>query len=957
MTVEEIDILVQANIEGALKEFKKLLPSIKKQLSGIQREFDNVNLKDISANININQIKKNVQEAKKQIKEAFDPNDISGMTINGQAFEIKTIKGYSKEVQKLTGHIRQLSNANKEVSQPTIKPNSNQSNSTYNSKPEIKTTEISSPKPESISIWEALRNKIQQIKPAIQQFKQGIHEVGSSKELDLVKYQISEIEEKLENARNGKIHLDYGEIVKAEADLERLNNKKNKLEKSNSKNVFSNMISGAGKLASKLNDTLKITVRIKNSIKGLGSGMKNGVGHVMKYAAALFSLRGIYSVLSSAAQSWLSSQNADAKQLSANIEYMKYAMGSALAPVIQFVTNLVYQLMKAVQSVAYALTGVNIFAKASANSYASMAGNAKKAKEETKQLAGIHSDINNISSSKNSDSGSGTSTPSLDLSQMDNQMSGFAKKIYDFFKPLKESWEKYGGQVIAQVQVTAGQIVNLISTVWQSFEAVITNGTVYTTLELILAIIGNIAEAFANAWRTDVIGDRLIQDIFNTFNNILGIINQIAQSTGFQNMLTSALKILDSIILIINNIAIALQNAFTNKDNGNTFLTNISCMLEKIFEVTKKISSNKGFQKFLDGIVDAFTGLSTLIKPIVEDFSNLSVPISNIAGSIIGTVLSAIGDALKAIGENEVAITILESLAVAIGLVTTATTLFEAIKKIETKTLIANAVAWIAANAPIILITAAITAIIAIIILCIKHWDEIKETVSNVVEKIKNKIIEMKDAIVGKVTELWNNLKQGAKDAWEGIKNVFSNVTGWFKDKFSEAWNAVKNVFAKGGEVFKGIKEGIEETFKKIVNGLIDGINKVVKVPFDAINTALRTIKNVEIAGFKPFNFLHTISVPQIPHLATGNVAYEETMAIFGEYSGAKSNPEITAPQNVLRETFEDVLSNRELNNDNNSNSGLKQLIIQFGSTEVALEMESLIQQAKRKGGAATVTV
>ncbi len=80
-------------------------------------------------------------------------------------------------------------------------------------------------------------------------------------------------------------------------------------------------------------------------------------------------------------------------------------------------------------------------------------------------------------------------------------------------------------------------------------------------------------------------------------------------------------------------------------------------------------------------------------------------------------------------------------------------------------------------------------------------------------------------------------------------------------------------------------------------------------------------------------------------------------MAIFGEYSGAKSNPEITAPQNVLRETFEDVLSNRELNNDNNSNSGLKQLIIQFGSTEVALEMESLIQQAKRKGGAATVTV
>ena len=61
---------------------------------------------------------------------------------------------------------------------------------------------------------------------------------------------------------------------------------------------------------------------------------------------ALFSLRGIYSVLSNCANSWLSSQNAGAKQLSANIEYMKYAMGSALAPVIQFVTNCVYQLLK-----------------------------------------------------------------------------------------------------------------------------------------------------------------------------------------------------------------------------------------------------------------------------------------------------------------------------------------------------------------------------------------------------------------------------------------------------------------------------------------------------------------------------------------------------------------------------------------------------------------------------------
>lgn len=737
-------------------------------------------------------------------------------------------------------------------------------------------------------------------------------------------------------------------------------NKEN--EKNNKKGVFSSWFSEAKKMVTKLNETFQITSRIKNAIKGFGTGIKNGLGYIVKFAANLFSLQKIYSVLSDAAKSWLSSQNEDAKQLSTNIEYMKYAMGSALSPIIQFITNLVYQMMKAIQSVAYALTGVNIFAKASSKSYASMSKNAKKAKEETKQLAGIHSDINNISDNKSSDSGgeSEIMAPSFDLSQMDNQMSEFAQKLYDFCIPLKDSWNQYGGQVIEQMQTTISQLGTLISSVWQSFENVITNGTIYTSLELMLAIIENIARAFTEAWTTGEIGNELVQDLFNTFNHILEIINQIAQSTGFQNMLNSALNIVDSIILIIDNIGKSLQNAFTQNNNGNSFLTNVSSTLETIFKQIEKISKNDGFQNFVKGIADALTGISEFIKPVVEDIMALSVPIADISGSIIGTVLSEVGNALRIIGENEIAVTIVESIAIAIGIMAVVANIGTILTTVLGGIVLAIEAVGVALSilfSPVTLIVAAIAAIVAVIILCIKHFEEVKEIVSNVVEEIKNKITEMKDAIGEKITELWNNLKQGAQDAWEGIKNVFTNVTGWFKSKFSEAWNAVKSVFSKGGEVFAGIKEGIENTFKTIVNGLIDGINKVVKVPFDAINTALRTIKNVEIAGFKPFDFISTISIPQIPHLSTGNVAYEETLAIFGEYSGAKSNPEITAPQNILKETFEDVLANQGLNSDSNYATGLKQLIIQFGSAKVALEMENLLQQARRENGIATVTM
>lgn len=69
-----------------------------------------------------------------------------------------------------------------------------------------------------------------------------------------------------------------------------------------------------------------VTQNITNNIKNMGTGIKNGLGNVLRYAMALFSLRGIYSILSNCANTWLSSQNAGAKQLSANIDYMKYAM-------------------------------------------------------------------------------------------------------------------------------------------------------------------------------------------------------------------------------------------------------------------------------------------------------------------------------------------------------------------------------------------------------------------------------------------------------------------------------------------------------------------------------------------------------------------------------------------------------------------------------------------------------
>lgn len=147
-------------------------------------------------------------------------------------------------------------------------------------------------------------------------------------------------------------------------------------------------------------------------------------------------------------------------------------------------------------------------------------------------------------------------------------------------------------------------------------------------------------------------------------------------------------------------------------------------------------------------------------------------------------------------------------------------------------------------------------------------WNAIKEVWNVVSTWFNDTVVQpVKDFFTG----MWDGIKNGAKNAWEAIKNVFSPVVNWFKDKFTKAWTAVKNVFSTGGKIFDGIKEGITSGFKTVVNAIIKGINKVIAVPFNAINKTLDKIRNVSIAGVKPFkNLISRFNVPQIPTLATG---------------------------------------------------------------------------------------
>lgn len=848
MTVEEIEIIVTAKVEEALKEFQKILPEMTKIIKQTQEQLANVDMSKLQK-----AVKQQMPLFKKQIqnlKKSIENNDIS-IKINNKDAE-KQISQTQKQIDSLNEKInaRQIKlnvinpqidkivdDTRKNVTPEGINPNDKAMDTTVNNA-------LNGNKD-----FTSLNSQAQKLYTEIEMY---------NKQLDVAKSKMAEL--KQQTSQTATTQNKLSSFFSAF---------KQKIEQVKPtvlgvKNIFSKMPNIGQNLS-------KETQSITNNIKGMGTGFKNGLGQVLKYAGALFSLRSIYSALSSSANAWLSSQNAQAKQLSANIDYMKYAMGSALAPVIQFVTNCVYQLLKAVQSVVYALFRVNIFANASASAFKNAQ---KQAKNTSKSLSSVHSEINNVGD-HNSDA-----SPNVgDLSSIDNQMSPLSQKLYDFFKPLVDSWNKYGVTLIEQIKITAGQIASLISSVWGSVEKLITNGTVYTSLELILAIIGNIAEAFSNAWKYEGNGDTIIQTMADMLNSILNTI--------------------------------------------------------------REITASEGFQKFLNGVSNAFSGILTFTKPVLDDFLSLIKPLSEIALSIAGDILNSIGNALKWIGDNEIAVTILESLAIAIGLVVAGIKLYNFVQSgalvatlKHTAALIAQGVAWVAANWPILLIVAAITAVIAIIILCVKHWDEIKETVTNVCNKMKETVSNW----VNNVGQFFSNLKIN-------IVNKVTEIRDGIKNKFQEAYNGIRNIFSNIGNFFNGIWKNIKNTFTNLgtsignaISGAVKtGINGVISLIEKTINTAIRLINGgIKLINLIPGVSVGTINTLNLPRLAKGNVAYDETLAIFGEYSGASNNPEITTPQNIMRDTFEDVLSNYGGNNQpislnltvNVSNKKLGQILL-----------------------------
>ena len=195
----------------------------------------------------------------------------------------------------------------------------------------------------------------------------------------------------------------------------------------------------------------------------------------------------------------------------------------------------------------------------------------------------------------------------------------------------------------------------------------------------------------------------------------------------------------------------------------------------------------------------------------------------------------------------------------------------------------------------------------------------VKEIFSNILGTIKGVFTGIGDWFSSTFSNAWSSAKSAFsagsagthfKNVVASIKNAFIGFSSFFHDKFSTAWNRITGVFNSTGKYFSGVYNSIINAFKNIP----DKIGGYFSSAFDKIRSSLseltewvdKKLSNVPFVGevYSGAKSLikKAVSKISLPHLASGGIATAPTLAMVGDNSNARVDPEVISPLSKLRD-------------------------------------------------------
>jgi len=907
MTIEEIEIIVTAKVEEALQKFKEIAPTIQKSVKQAQKAFSKVDTKVMTNKLHqaVNFMKKKMQDLKKSSRN----NELS-IKVNNQDAK-KQITQIEKEIdslqKKITGRQMKLNVINPQIDK-IVDDTRNSVVPDGISKSDKSMDKVINNSLSSNKGFTSLNSQAQKLYTEIEMY---------NKQLSEAKNKMAQLEQEINQTATTQNKLgSFFSVFKQKTEQVKNN-------MSNMKNSFKSLP--------------KVTQNIYNNIKGMGAGLKSGLGNVLKYATALFSLRSIYSALSGSANSWLSSQNSQAKQLSANIEYMKYAMGSVFAPVIEYVTNLVYSLMKAVQSLVYAFSGVNIFAKATASSMKSASGSAK---QTSKSLSSVHSEINNVSDNKN---GNTSGTPNIDLSKVDKT----PNKIIDAIK--NGNWNEIGkmlGEKLNnamskipwdKIQSTAKNIASGIAQTLNGFIGTADWNQVGNTFAQGL----NTAIYFAYTFVTTFDWKQFGQSIVDGIN---GFLDNFDWQTCGKTIGDFTKGLLDVIVVFIEQYDF---QKFPNKIAECLGNIDWSGVAKRIFEILGaaiiKVS-------VIGAIINVGTVISNICNSAVEYFRG---KIEECGGNVILGILKGIGDAIAGIGQwiyDNVFKPFIDGFKNAFGIHSPSTVMEEQGRFIIEGLKNGLLGIWDKVKQPFIDLKNNITNRFTEIKNSVSNWaNNTKETVKNWGNNVKTKVsecwINASNTVREKVTTLRNNISTGLNNAKTTVVNWGSNVKNTFT-------NLGRNASTWGKDLATNMATGIKNNIHKVTNAVTSVANKIKSFlhftepdegPLSNFHTYMPDMIDLMVSGIKS----NTNKIKNEMENLAGTMLYTiNTEAVTGIPSTSPTIKPINVEANNMLDALSNVMAYKE-----NENDKPIYLTVNVGNAKLGQILLDNLRDMKRQSG------
>lgn len=713
-----------------------------------------------------------------------------------------------------------------------------------------------------------------------------------------------------------------------------------------------------GKLASgvlkKLGNGFKLAakgvVNFLNPFKKANKSMSGGIKNVLKYAIGIRSLFVLFNKLRSAVKDGLDNlvqfsdvANKSVSAITSSLTRLKNSLATAFAPILKVVAPMLSVLIDKLSEAATAagmffaaMTEQKTFTKAVAvqEDYAKSLGDtADAAKKANKYLSGLD-EIRTFTDDSEADNGKAKPSEMFEEVEVPNMFKNLAERIKEAF--ASADLTELGANL-------AQRISNALSNIpWEDIKAKLQNialsistflngllgsadlwtaigaafgegvntvvGAIYTLMTSVDWVgIGSALASGINRLVTIVDWEQLSKVLFANIFIITSVLSGFVQTIDWN-------AIGSSLATGVNGLFESIDWAMVGTMISNGILGLIGLITTFIEETDWQMIGNK-IAEFLgaidwNGIVDALmygigaacAGLALLLWGIIEDAWGAVVDWWNASmekagGNVINGLLIGLGDALIGIGAwiyDHIFKPFMDGFCKLFGIHSPSTVMAEQGGFI----------------------------------------------ISGLLGGLKDKFSD----VISWLASLPTKFLQVASKIWLAIQAPFANIATWFKDKFSAAWQKVKDVFSKGGQVFSGIKDGILEGLKAVINTLIKGINSVISIPFEGLNTALNKLKGIEILGFKPFDWISTIGVPQIPYLAKGAVIPPNApfAAVLGDQ---RHGTNIEAPLSTIEDAVRNVLAER--GNSQGFNGTIRIPVVLDGRQIY----EAVVNQAQLAGG------